>query len=160
MVGIDNSRTSEDRSGATLHARKAGFPATSQAAEDYLKTIFLLQAESDVVTTSAIAERLKVSTPSVTAMVKRLAEMSLLRHTPYQGVALTEQGERVALEIIRHHRLLELFLAKVVGLSWDKVHDEAEKLEHVLSDEFEDRIDEVLGFPRSDPHGDPIPARD
>ena len=106
----------------------------SQAIEDYLKTIYLLSQAAEV-TTSAIALKLKVSAPSVTGMVKKLAEMKLLRHTRYQGVELTAAGEKIALEVIRHHRLLELYLKEALGYSWDMVHDEAEKLEHVISEE-------------------------
>ena len=110
--------------------------------------------------TSALAARLGVSEPTVTAMAKRLARLGLLQHTPYYGVSLTPAGEKAALEIIRHHRLLELYLVEALGLSWEKVHAEAEKLEHSLSDELEDRMDAVLGHPTSDPHGHPIPSRD
>jgi len=131
----------------------------SQAIEDYLKTIYLLSQAGDV-TTSAIALKLKVSAPSVTGMVKKLAEMKLLRHTRYQGVELTAAGKKIALEVIRHHRLLELYLKEALGYSWDMVHDEAEKLEHVISEEFEDRIAEALGWPETDPHGHPIPTKE
>lgn len=110
-------------------------------------------------TTSAIADRLQVSPASVTAMIKRLAERGLLRHRRYQGVELTDAGLDVALEVIRHHRLLEAYLHKSLGMSWDKVHDEAEVLEHAISEELEDRICKVLGDPTHDPHGDPIPPK-
>jgi DtxR family Mn-dependent transcriptional regulator len=101
-----------------------------------------------------------VAAASVTNMVKRLAEMRLVRHTPYHGVALTEAGEKIALEVIRHHRLLECYLMDTLGYSWDEVDEEADRLEHVISEAFEERIDRVLGFPTTDPHGDPIPTKD
>jgi DtxR family Mn-dependent transcriptional regulator len=135
-------------------------PMLSQAIEDYLKAIHFLQITDSKVSTSAIAERLGVAQASVTGMIKKMAEMKLVEHSPYQGVALTPTGEKIALEIIRHHRLLELYLAEAMGYSWDKVHDEAEKLEHVISEEFEDKIDEFLGRPTADPHGAPIPTKD
>lgn len=130
----------------------------SQSIEDYLKTIFKLSRSNERVTTSAIAERLEVSPASVTNMVKKLAEMNLLTHEPYRGVKLTEAGEKIALETIRHHRLLELYLAEALGIPWDRVHAEAEKLEHVLSDELEAAISDALGDPLIDPHGAPIPT--
>jgi len=135
-------------------------PVLSQAIEDYLKAIHFLQITDKKVSTSAIAERLGVAQASVTGMIKKMAEMKLVEHSPYQGVELTPTGEKIALEIIRHHRLLELYLAEAMGYSWDKVHDEAEKLEHVISEEFEDKIDEFLGRPTADPHGAPIPTKD
>jgi len=135
-------------------------PVLSQAIEDYLKAIHFLQLTDKKVSTSAIAERLGVAQASVTGMIKKMAEMKLVEHSPYQGVELTLAGEKIALEIIRHHRLLELYLAEAMGYSWDKVHDEAEKLEHVISEEFEDKIDEFLGRPTADPHGAPIPTKD
>jgi DtxR family Mn-dependent transcriptional regulator len=135
-------------------------PMLSQAIEDYLKAIHFLQLAEKKVSTSAIAERLGVAQASVTGMIKKMAEMKLVEHSPYQGVELTLAGEKIALEIIRHHRLLELYLAEAMGYSWDKVHDEAEKLEHVISEEFEDKIDEFLGRPTADPHGAPIPTKD
>ena len=132
----------------------------SAAVQDYLKAIYKLQQSEGKVTTSALAERLSVASASVTNMVKKLADMKLVRHTPYREAVLTSAGEKIALEIIRHHRLLELYLAEVMGYSWDRVHEEAEKLEHVISEEFEEKIDEVLGRPTTDPHGDPIPSKD
>jgi DtxR family transcriptional regulator, Mn-dependent transcriptional regulator len=135
-------------------------PVLSQAIEDYLKAIHFLHLTEKRVSTSAIAERLGVAQASVTGMIKKMAEMKLVEHSPYQGVELTTAGEKIALEIIRHHRLLELYLAEAMGYSWDKVHDEAEKLEHVISEEFEDKIDEFLGRPTADPHGAPIPTKD
>lgn len=130
----------------------------SQSIEDYLKVIYKLSRGEERVTTSAIAERLGVSPASVTNMVKKLAEMNLVTHEPYRGVALTKAGAKIALETIRHHRLLELYLAEALGIPWDKVHAEAEKLEHVLSEELETAIAEALGDPQIDPHGAPIPT--
>ena len=127
--------------------------------QDYLKAICQLGAGGAEVSTSAIAERLEVSPASVTNMMKKLAELRLVRHLPYQGVELTPSGRKVALEVIRHHRLLELYLAESLGYSWDQVHAEAEKLEHHISEEFEERIAASLGNPTLDPHGDPIPTR-
>ena len=135
-------------------------PRITQAMEDYLKGIYRLQVEGGTVTTQRLAEELGISGPSVTNMVKRLHELRLLRHAPYHGVHLTEAGEKVALEVVRHHRLLELYLAETLGYGWDEVHAEAERLEHHLSEELEARIDSVLGFPTRDPHGDPIPSPD
>ena len=130
----------------------------SQSAEDYIKVIFKFQSEG-VVTTNAIARALDVSSASVTNMLKRLAEMKLLQYTSYKGVKLTEAGRKIALEIIRHHRLIELYLSEVMGYSWDEVHDEAERLEHHISELFEDKISAMLGFPEFDPHGAPIPTK-
>lgn len=130
----------------------------THAMEDYLKVIYNLQSEGAKVTTQAIADRMNVQSPSVTNMVKRLADFKLLEHTPYHGVVLTTAGEKTALEVVRHHRLLELYLADALGYSWDEVHDEAERLEHSISEEFEARIDRALGYPTTDPHGDPIPT--
>jgi DtxR family Mn-dependent transcriptional regulator len=132
----------------------------SQAVEDYLKTIYKLQNGSDIVSTSDIARTMSVSSASVTNMVKRLAQMGLVEYESYRGVTVTSTGKKVALEIIRHHRLLELYLREVMGYPWDKVHQEAEHLEHHISEEFEDKLDEMLGFPTHDPHGDPIPTRE
>jgi DtxR family Mn-dependent transcriptional regulator len=132
----------------------------TQPIQDYLKAIYELHAEEGRVTTTALARRMDVAAASATSMIKKLAALGLVRHEPYQGVVLEEPGERIALEMIRHHRLVESFLADVLGVPWDAVHEEAERWEHVLSEEVEDRIDEVLGFPTSDPHGAPIPGRD
>jgi DtxR family transcriptional regulator, Mn-dependent transcriptional regulator len=132
----------------------------TQPIQDYLKAIYELHEEEGRVTTSALARRMDVSAPSATSMIKKLADLGLARHEPYQGVALEPAGERIALEMIRHHRLVERFLSEVLGVPWDEVHEEAERWEHVLSEEVEDRIDEVLGFPTNDPHGSPIPGRD
>jgi DtxR family Mn-dependent transcriptional regulator len=129
----------------------------THAIQDYLKEIYKLQADGGRASTSAIAERLGVAQPSVTAMLKKLAALDLAEHEPYRGVVLTDKGERVALEVIRHHRLLEQYLAETLGLAIDAVHEEADRLEHALSEELEARIDESLGYPTHDPHGDPIP---
>ncbi len=131
----------------------------SQAVEDYLKTIYKLQGTETVATTE-IAKAMNYSSASVTNMVKRLDQMGLVVYQSYKGVRLTEAGCKIALEIIRHHRLLELYLKEVMGYSWADLHKEAEHLEHHISEEFEDRIDQMLGFPTHDPHGDPIPTRD
>lgn len=132
----------------------------SEAMQDYLKAIYKLQQTGGVVSTSALAEALRVAAPSATGMVKRLAGLRLVRHHPYRGVLLTKAGQKVALEVLRHHRLLELYLAEALGYSWDQVHDEAERLEHVISEEFEEKIFQALGRPTRDPHGEPIPGRD
>lgn len=132
----------------------------SQAMQDYLKAIYKLQEQGGAVSTSALAEAMGVAAASATGMVKKLASLKLVRHHPYQGVVLSKAGEKMALEVIRHHRLLELYLAEALGYSWDKVHEEAERLEHVISEEFEEKIFEALGRPTRDPHGDPIPAKD
>ena len=133
----------------------------SHAVQDYAKAIYSLsRRDAESVTTSALADRLGVSPASASAMVKRLAELGFVSHEPYRGVRLTPAGERVALEVIRHHRLLELYLAEALGMPWDRVHDEAEVLEHAISGELSDLIAEKLGEPTHDPHGDPIPTRD
>lgn len=132
----------------------------SHAAEDYLKAIHKLRGRNDKVTNSALAEELRVTPPSVTSMIKQLAQLQLVRHLPYQGVELTEAGERIALEVVRHHRLVELYLAEFLGYPWDRVHEEADRLEHVISPELEARMAEKLGNPTADPHGDPIPTRE
>jgi DtxR family Mn-dependent transcriptional regulator len=131
--------------------------ALSEAIQDYLKEIYKLQEANGRVTVTALAKRQGVSAASASAMAKKLAALDLLEHEPYRGFALTPAGERVAIEVIRHHRLLELYLAQTLGLDLDSVHDEADRLEHVLSEELEARIDKALGFPTHDPHGDPIP---
>jgi DtxR family Mn-dependent transcriptional regulator len=130
----------------------------SHAAEDYLKAIHKLGGHNGRVTNSALAEELRVTPPSVTSMIKQLAQLRLVTHVPYQGVELTVAGERIALEVVRHHRLVELYLAEFLGYSWDLVHDEADRLEHVISPELEARMAEKLGNPTADPHGDPIPT--
>ena len=132
----------------------------SESIQHYLREIYKLHAEQGKVTVTALARRLHVSDPSASAMVKKLAALSLAQHERYRGVELTDAGERVALEVIRHHRLLELYLAETLGLAVDDVHDEADRLEHALSEELEQRIDKVLGYPTHDPHGDPIPDSD
>ena len=133
----------------------------SHAIEDYAKAIYVLETRGrEPVSTTALAERLNVTPGSVSAMVKKLADIDLVTHTPYRGVRLTEEGRRTALEVIRHHRLLELFLAEVLEMPWDRVHQEAEVLEHVLSSELEEIIAAKLGNPTHDPHGDPIPTAD
>lgn len=142
------------------HARHAVHDtAISAAMQDYLKAIHRLQQGEDRVTTLNLASELGLSGPSVTNMMKRLADLSLVEHNRYRGVRLTTSGEKVALEVIRHHRLLELYLAEAMGFAWDKVHEEAERLEHHVSSELEMRMDELLGHPEFDPHGDPIPSR-
>jgi DtxR family Mn-dependent transcriptional regulator len=132
-------------------------PALTDAIQDYLREIYKLAADGGRVSVTALAKRQRVSPASASAMVKKLAALELAVHQPYRGITLTPAGERVALEVIRHHRLLELYLAETLGLHVDAVHDEAERLEHVLSEELEARIDRALGFPTHDPHGDPIP---
>ena len=132
----------------------------SEAIQDYLKSIYKLQAADGRVTIGAVAKDQGVSPASASAMVKKLAALELLEHEPYGGAHLTAAGERVALEVIRHHRLIELYLAETLGLHLDAVHDEADRLEHVISEELEARIDAVLGYPTHDPHGDPIPNAD
>jgi DtxR family transcriptional regulator, Mn-dependent transcriptional regulator len=133
----------------------------TEAIEDYLKTIYVLAQEKGApVSTSAVARRMEVSAPAASAMVKKLAARGLAKHEPYRGVVLTRRGERVAVEVLRHHRLLEQYLASRLGLAIDEVHDEAEQLEHALSETLEARIDSELGFPTHDPHGHPIPDAD
>jgi DtxR family transcriptional regulator, Mn-dependent transcriptional regulator len=132
----------------------------TQAVEDYLKVIYDLSRSGGPVTTSALASRLSVSPASVTGMVKKLAKLNLVAHEHYRGVELTEAGRKIALEVIRHHRLVEKYLYEALGIPWDQVHAEAEKWEHVLSEEMARRIDEALGSPTTDPHGSPIPTRE
>jgi len=129
----------------------------SEAIQDYLKEIYKLQSDGDRATTSAIAERMSVAPSSATSMLKKLAALGLVNHAPYRGVTLTDAGREIALEVVRHHRLLEQYLAEKLGLGIEAVHAEADRLEHVLSDELEARIDQALGYPTHDPHGDPIP---
>lgn len=134
----------------------------SQSVEDYLKAMYKL--ESDLhekgVSTSLLAKEMDVSNASVTNMVKRLSGLGMVTYESYYGSRLTETGRKIALEMIRHHRLLELYLAEMLGYSWDQVHDEAEKLEHHISEQFEDKISELLNDPKFDPHGDPIPTKE
>ena len=133
----------------------------SAAVQDYAKAIYVLQSRGDgAVSTTALAERLGVTPASASGMVRKLDELGLVTHQPYKGVELTAQGVRVALEVLRHHRLLELYLATSLDVPWDRVHDEAEVLEHVLSEELEALIAAKLGHPTRDPHGDPIPSAD
>jgi DtxR family Mn-dependent transcriptional regulator len=136
-------------------------PEITPPIEDYLKVIYTLIRErgEERASTSAISDRMEVSAASATNMMQKLADMRLVEYVPYRGVSLTDTGEKIALEVIRHHRLIELYLAEALGYSWDAVHDEAERLEHVISEEFEDRIDAMLGHPTTDPHGDPIPPK-
>lgn len=132
----------------------------SRAVEDYLRAIYKLEERGKKVSTTALAEQLAVAPASVTKMLKRLATMELVEHEPYHGVGLTPNGEKTALEIVRHHRLIELFLAEVVGVPWDRVHAEAHQLEHALSEYLEDRLAQLLNDPDTDPHGQPIPSKD
>ncbi|MFN8151055.1 MAG: metal-dependent transcriptional regulator [Solirubrobacterales bacterium] len=131
----------------------------SEAIEDYAKAIYALSSRAEgPIGTSSLAERLGVSPGTVTAMLKRMDSLGLLRYEPYRGVELTEAGERMALEVIRHHRIIESYLAEALGMPWDRVHDEAEVLEHYISEELEQRMAAALGDPSHDPHGDPIPS--
>ena len=134
----------------------------SAAVQDYAKAIYALQARAggEAVSTHDLAERLDVSAASASGMVRKLDDLGLATHERYRGVELTDEGEKVALEVLRHHRLLELYLAESLDVPWDRVHDEAEVLEHVLSEDLEDLIAAKLGNPTRDPHGDPIPTRD
>lgn len=135
-------------------------PAHSPAAEDYLKAIYALGRTGEAATTSALADRLGVAPASVTGMVKKLAEAKLVVHERYQGARLTEAGRLVAVETIRHHRLVETYLHQALGVPWDRLHAEAEAWEHVLSEDLEARMDAALGHPTHDPHGAPIPTPD
>lgn len=143
-----------------LRVTDRGSRVLTQAIEDYMKAIYKLQQEGAAATTNAIADRLDVAPASVSNMLKKLARLRLVEHTPYHGVQLTDGGQKVALEVIRHHRLIELYLARNLGISLDKVDEEAERLEHVISEELEERIAQSLGEPTRDPHGDPIPTRE
>ncbi|MEE2657636.1 MAG: metal-dependent transcriptional regulator [Candidatus Latescibacterota bacterium] len=139
-----------------------GRDLVSNAVQDYLKVIYKLANAphaAEKVTTSVLAERMKVSAASASNMIKKLAEIRLLRHAPYQGVELTEAGEKIALEIIRYHRLLELYLRDALGYDWDQVDEEADRLEHAISEDFEKRIDIALGHPTVGAHGEPIPTK-
>ena len=142
-------------------ATRSASPLVSDAVQDYAKAIWSLsQRGGGPVSTSAIAERLDVSPASASAMVKRLEALGLATREPYHGVKLTRAGSRVALAVLRHHRLLELYLAEALGMSWDRVHEEAEVLEHAISPELSELIAAKLGDPTHDPHGDPIPTRE
>ncbi len=134
-------------------------PRLSSSMEDYLRAIYILAEREGSVATTRLAEYLKVAPPSVTGMLKKLARLRLVHYTPYRGVTLTRAGRRIALEVIRHHRLLELFLMEALGYDWDEVHAEADRLEHAISEALEERIAAMLGHPAYDPHGDPIPTR-
>jgi DtxR family Mn-dependent transcriptional regulator len=130
----------------------------TEAVENYVKAIYAIRSRDGTVSTNALAERLGVTPASASGMVKKLDALGLVSHVPYKGVELTDEGERLALEVIRHHRLLELYLAESLDVPWDRVHAEAEVLEHVLSEELEELISAKLGHPTVDPHGDPIPS--
>ena len=130
------------------------------AIEDYLKTIYTIQFEQGQVTTTGLAERLGVAPASATNMIKKLASLGLVAYEPYHGLTLTEAGQKMALKILRQHRLVELYLSEVLGLSWEQAHAEAEKWEHVLSEEMEDRMDALLGHPTVNPQGEPIPTHE
>ena len=132
----------------------------TSAMEDYLKAIYRLEEADRQVSMADLSAEMNVSGASVTNMIKRLSELNLVVYEPYRGVVLTDSGRKIALEIVRHHRLLELYLSENLGMPWYAVHAEAERLEHHLSDELEARMDSALGFPTHDPHGDPIPAPD
>ncbi|MFN2114277.1 MAG: metal-dependent transcriptional regulator [Anaerolineae bacterium] len=132
----------------------------SSSMEDYIRAVYDLHHEEGVATTTALARRLGVAPASVTGMLKRLSALGLVEHEPYGGVELTAPGERVALEIVRHHRLIETYLAEAMGVSWDEVHQEADRLEHHISDALGDRMAEILGHPERDPHGAPIPPKE
>jgi DtxR family Mn-dependent transcriptional regulator len=135
-------------------------PGYSRSTEDYLKAIYELESEDRAAQTSAIAEALDVAPPSVSGMVKRLSESGLLEHVPYRGVQLTRAGRRAALRMMRRHRILETYLTSKLGYDWDSVHEEAERLEHAVSDELVERMAMALGYPQYDPHGAPIPTKD
>jgi DtxR family transcriptional regulator, Mn-dependent transcriptional regulator len=136
-------------------ARRSTF---TQSQEDYLKALYHLHGDSRPVPTRDLAQRLGISSPSVSEMVNRLVAQGLVEHDRYRGQQLTRDGRKVALELVRHHRLLEMFLVQVLGYSWDEVHEEAERLEHVISERMEQRIFELLGRPELDPHGHAIPS--
>src|SRR5436190_2344174 len=135
-------------------------PPLTAAVEDYIKAIYMLQGSGETASTNALAARLDVTPAAVSGMLRKLAGLGLVEHEPYRGVRLTERGRFVALEVIRHHRLLELFLVESLDMSWDEVHAGAEVLEHVLSEDVEELIAAKLGDPTLDPHGDPIPSRE
>jgi DtxR family transcriptional regulator, Mn-dependent transcriptional regulator len=132
----------------------------TRSVEDYLKAIYRLSPEGRAASTSEIAHLLELSPPSVSGMVKRLSELGLLEHVPYKGVQLTDSGRRAALRMVRRHRLIEAYLVRFLGYSWDAVHPEAERLEHAVSDTLVERMAAALGHPAADPHGDPIPEAD
>jgi DtxR family Mn-dependent transcriptional regulator len=135
-----------------------GEPPLTRSVEDYLKAIYHLSSQGGFAATRDIAGSLAVSPPSVSGMVKRLSETGLIEHVPYRGVQLTSQGRRAALKMIRRHRVLEVYLTQALGYDWDGVHEEAERLEHAVSDTLIERMAQALGHPRYDPHGAPIPT--
>ena len=137
-------------------------PELNAKAEEYLKAIYKLQRSKEAapVGLTAIAQRMGVSAPAVTSMVKRLAALGLLQRVAYRGIALTSTGQRIALRLIRHHRLMERYMVDAMGFGWDEVDEQADRLEHVISENFADRLEAVLGYPRTCPHGDPIPSKD
>jgi DtxR family Mn-dependent transcriptional regulator len=137
-----------------------GAPAVTAAVEDYVKAVYTLELREGTASTTALAARLEVTPAAVSGMLPKLTALGLVEHEPYRGVRLTDRGRLVALEVVRHHRLLELFLVESLGMGWDEVHAEAEILEHVLSEELEELIAAKLGHPTLDPHGDPIPSRE
>jgi DtxR family Mn-dependent transcriptional regulator len=141
--------------GSPTLERRSSF---TRSQEDYLKALYLLRGDERPVPTRELAQRLGISSPSVSEMVTRLTAQGLVEHDRYRGQQLTREGRKVALELVRHHRLLEMFLVQVLGYSWDEVHDEAERLEHVISERMERRIFELLGRPELDPHGHVIPT--
>ena len=144
-----------------IRSQQAGAPDFSAAVQDYAKAIYGIERRGGgAVSTNALAARLGVSAASASAMVKRMEVMGLISHRPYHGASLTAAGERVALEVMRHHRLIETYLTEALGMPWDRVHDEAEVLEHYISEDLEGRIAAALGEPARDPHGDPIPTSD
>ncbi|HEV2953842.1 MAG TPA: metal-dependent transcriptional regulator [Candidatus Dormibacteraeota bacterium] len=143
-----------------LPARSAGGPSLTRAQEDHLKALYNLHGDTRPVLTGELAQRLGISAASVSDMVARLSDLGLVRHDRYRGQILTGAGQGRALELVRHHRLLEIFLVQVLGYTWDEVHEEAELLEHVMSERMEDRIFELLGRPELDPHGHAIPSRE
>ncbi|MBD3288223.1 metal-dependent transcriptional regulator [candidate division KSB1 bacterium] len=135
------------------------FVKVNEAIEDYLKTIYNIQDEHGKVSTTMLAKQMNIAPSSATGMIKKLARLNLVTYEPYRGIQLTSHGRKVALEVLRHHRLIELYLVEALGMRWDEVHHEAEKLEHVISKSLIERIDSYLGHPAVDPHGAPIPDR-
>jgi DtxR family transcriptional regulator, Mn-dependent transcriptional regulator len=135
-------------------------PALTAAVEDYVKAVYMLEQRDGSASTATLAARLEVTPAAVSGMLRKLTALGLVEHEPYRGVRLTDRGRLVALEVVRHHRLLELFLVESLGMGWDEVHAEAEVLEHVISEELEELIAAKLGHPTLDPHGDPIPSRE
>src|SRR4030095_4931812 len=143
-----------------MNATRPAADTLTRSVEDYLKAVYRLSPEGRPASTSEIARLLELSAPSVSGMVKRLSEFGLLEHLPYKGVQVTVEGRRVALRMVRRHRLIESYLVEFLGYSWDTVHSEAERLEHAVSDTMVERMATALGNPEVDPHGDPIPAAD